>query len=109
MRGLEQKIEALRAMAHPTRVAIIEELSKGVKCVGDFEEFLELSQPNVSQHLGLLRTMGIVGFYMEGRSRCYFLKDPIALDLLALLKKRHDKLIKPPACCPVKKPKRRAG
>lgn len=103
VRTLGHKIETLRAIAHPVRIRILEELSKGVKCVGDFEDFLEISQPNVSQHLALLRRMGVVDFYMDGRLRCYFLRDPLVLDFLSLIRKEHDEDLPAPACCPPKK------
>jgi ArsR family transcriptional regulator len=103
MRSLGHKIETLRAVAHPVRIRILEELAKGVKCVSDFEEFLEISQPNVSQHLSLLRRMGVVDYYMDGRLRCYFLVDPIIPDFLKLLNTEYTEELPPPACCPVTK------
>jgi ArsR family transcriptional regulator len=101
MRSIGKKVEILRAVAHPVRIRILEELTKGVKCVSDFEEFLEISQPNVSQHLSLLRTLGIIDYYVDGRLRCYFLRDPIVPDLIGLLKKDYTDELPAPACCPV--------
>ena len=98
-----QKIELLKVIAHPVRIRILEELVKGVKCVSDFEEFLSLRQPNVSQHLTLLRHYGAVDYYMDGRLRCYFLVDPLIPDLIELLKKDYQELLPRPACCPVTK------
>jgi len=103
MRAPGQKVELLRIIAHPVRVRILEELIKGVKCVSDFEEFLEISQPNVSQHLALLRRYGLVDYYMDGRLRCYYLVDPIIPDLIQLLKKDYHKILPAPKCCPVTK------
>ncbi len=103
MRSIRHRVEVLKAMAHPVRVQILEELLKGVKCVSDFEEFLEISQPNVSQHLSLLRRFGVIDYYMDGRLRCYFLKDPIVPDLITLIKKDYIKELPAPACCPVTK------
>lgn len=103
MKSLGQKIELLKVIAHPVRIKILEELSKGVKCVSDFEEFLEISQPNISQHLSLIRNHGIIDYYIDGRLRCYFLVDPIIPDILELLKKDYRKLLPGPECCPVTK------
>ncbi len=103
MRSLRHRVEVLKAIAHPVRIQILEELLKGVKCVSDFEDFLEINQPNVSQHLSLLRRQGIIDFYMDGRLRCYFLKDPIIPDMLTVLKKDYLKELPAPACCPVTK------
>ncbi len=103
MRSLGQRIELLKVISHPVRIKILEELTKGVKCVSDFEEFLEISQPNISQHLSLLRNHGIIDFYIDGRLRCYFLVDPIIPDLLEILKKDYHEALPGPECCPVTK------
>jgi ArsR family transcriptional regulator len=97
------RLELLKAAAHPVRIRILEELTKGVKCVSDLEEFLEIRQPNVSQHLSLLRRIGVIDYYMDGRLRCYFLKDPLMPDLLRLLKTNYEEDLPAPACCPVTK------
>jgi ArsR family transcriptional regulator len=99
----EKRFEILKIIAHPIRIRILEDLTQGVKCVSDFEETLEISQPNVSQHLTLLRTHGLVDYFVDGRLKCYFLKEPLIPDLLALLKKEYDEDIPAPACCPVTK------
>jgi len=88
---------------HTVRIRILEELVKGVKCVSDFEDFLELRQPNISQHLSLLRQSGTVDYYVDGRLRCYFLVDPLVPDLLAVLEKDYHETLPRPACCPVTK------
>jgi len=105
MKSLGQKIELLRMIAHPVRVRILEELSKGVKCVSDLEKFLEISQPNISQHLTLLRNHGVINYYIDGKLKCYFLVDPIIPDLLVLLNKNHEEMLPPPKCCPIKNKK----
>ncbi|MBI4838313.1 MAG: winged helix-turn-helix transcriptional regulator [Nitrospirae bacterium] len=108
-----QKIEALRAISHPVRIAILEELQKGVKCVSDFKAFLsaeggsvfgkDISQPNISQHLAALRHAGLIDYYIDGRLRCYFLINPIIPDLIELLKKDYPDELPRPKCCPVTK------
>lgn len=95
------KIEILRIIAHPVRLRILEELMKGVKCVSDFEDFLEISQPNVSQHLALLRRYRIIDYYIDGRLRCYFLRDPMIPDLIDVIRKDYEEELPAPACCPV--------
>ena len=99
----EKRIELLKVLAHPVRIKILEDLVQGVKCVSDFEESLDISQPNVSQHLALLRAAGLVDYFVDGRLKCYFLKEPLIPDLLTLLKKEYDEDIPAPACCPVTK------
>ncbi len=103
MKSPGQKIELLKVIAHPVRIKILEELTKGVKCVSDLEEFLEISQPNISQHLSLLRNFQIIDYFIDGRLRCYFLVDPIIPDLLELLKTDYHESLPGPECCPVTK------
>ena len=96
-----KRIELLKIISHPTRIKILEELSRGVKCVSDIEEFLGVRQANISQHLSLLRHSGAVDYYMDGRLRCYFLRDPMIPDVLKALKKNYTKDLPVPECCPV--------
>jgi len=103
MRSLGQKVELLRVISHPARIRILEELKRGVKCVSDFEKLLEINQPNLSQHLALLRNKGVIDYYIDGRLRCYFLVDPIIPDLLEILKKNYLESLPAPECCPVTK------
>lgn len=103
MNDIISRVEVLKLVAHPARIAILEELSKGVKCVSDFQEFLEISQPNISQHLSALRHSGIIDYFIDGRLRCYFLKNPFVLDLLQIVKKDYAENLPGPECCPVTK------
>lgn len=103
MESLNNKIEILKIIAHPVRIKILDELTKGVKCVSDFEEFLGINQPNVSQHLSILRTHDIIDYFIDGRLRCYFLVDPLIPDIIEALKKEHEESLPAPACCPVTK------
>ncbi|MBI5191469.1 MAG: helix-turn-helix transcriptional regulator [Nitrospirae bacterium] len=72
----QEMSELLRLLANPTRLRIVDTLRGGVRCVGDLEELLSLKQPNISQHVAVLRHAGIVDCYSDGKQRCYFLKDP---------------------------------
>ncbi len=100
---LEKRIEILKLLAHPVRVKILEDLVLGVKCVSEFKDMLDISQPNVSQHLSILRSAGLVDYFIDGRLKCYFLKEPFIPDLLALLKKEYEADVPAPACCPITK------
>ena len=101
--NLTSRVEILKVAAHPVRIKILAELTKGVKCVSDFEEFLEISQPNISQHLAALRHAGIIDFFIDGRLRCYFLKNPLIVDLLEILEKDYPDKLPGPECCPTTK------
>ncbi len=98
-----QRLDLLKVVAHPVRIKILEDLTLGVKCVSDFEQSLDITQPNLSQHLAVLRSHDLVDYFVDGRLKCYFLKEPFIPDLLGLLKKEYDEDIPSPDCCPVTK------
>jgi len=95
------RIEILKTISHPVRIRILEELVNDVKCVSDMEEFLHISQSNISQHLAALRHADLIDYFVDGRLRCYFLKKPIIIDLLEILKKDYPDELPGPECCPV--------
>ena len=68
--------EYLKVLAHPVRLAIIDALREGTCCVNDVSELLRIPQPNISQHLAILRKEGIVDYSEDGKRRCYFLCTP---------------------------------
>ena len=69
-------------LGHPTRLAIVEKLTKGPKCVTDIQELLDVPQGNISQHLTILRGHRIVGFHEDGKLRCYYLTRPAIAELI---------------------------
>jgi DNA-binding transcriptional ArsR family regulator len=74
-----------KALADPTRLLIINGLRDGPRSVGEIADGLEISQPNVSRHLALLRDRGIVTTQRVGSSIFYELTSPKivrAVDLL---------------------------
>lgn len=89
--------ERLKAVAHPTRLQILCSLRKGMRCVNAIRELLGVRQPNVSQHLAVLRRMGWVGCKRNGASRCYYLLRPAAVeDLFHLLETDYAEQDAPP-------------
>ncbi|MEX0717545.1 MAG: metalloregulator ArsR/SmtB family transcription factor [Planctomycetaceae bacterium] len=93
---LEPRMAAdlLKAFSHPTRLAILQELLAGPKCVTDMEELLDARQANISQHLAVLRYARLVDFAQDGALRCYYLCRPrLVADMLALVG-RDDPVVK---------------
>lgn len=61
-----------KALAHPARIAIIEQLLNEDICIcGDFVNKLPLAQPTISQHLKELKNAGLIKGEIEGNSICY--------------------------------------
>ncbi|MEM4348657.1 MAG: metalloregulator ArsR/SmtB family transcription factor [Candidatus Anstonellaceae archaeon] len=61
------------ALAEPTRLQILLQLSKRSGCVSALQLQLKRSQPNISQHLRVLREAGLVKSRREGKKVCYSL------------------------------------
>ena len=68
--------EVLKTLASPRRLQILHRLFDGPCEVGRQPPELELSQPNVSQHLAVLRSAGLVEAERDGREARYRLTDP---------------------------------
>lgn len=74
-----------KALAHPTRLLIIDELRDGPRSVSELVERIGLRQSNLSQHLGVLRDQRLVIARRNGQTVYYSLRDPRvtkAFDLL---------------------------
>ena len=67
--------EVLKTLASPRRLEIIHRLAEGPCEVGRLAEELGISQPNVSQHLAVMRAAGIVEAERDGREVRYRLTD----------------------------------
>ena len=62
----------LKALAHPARIAILQEIIKVNACIcGDLVNELGLAQPTISQHLKELKNAGLIQGTIEGVSVCY--------------------------------------
>jgi ArsR family transcriptional regulator, arsenate/arsenite/antimonite-responsive transcriptional repressor len=80
--------ELLKAFSHPTRLAILQELVAGPKCVTDIEDLVSARQANISQHLSVLRYARLVDYAQDGVLRCYYLCRPrLVRDILALIQR----------------------
>ena len=78
----EENARILKALAHPTRLHLVDLMRKKGPCVRDMEAELGLAQPNISQHLSLLRNMGIVEAERFGNQVCYHIKNETVMKLL---------------------------
>jgi len=81
------KAEIFQALAHPTRIAIVELLRNGEMSSGQLIEQLGLEQANASQHFAVLRGKQIVANRKEGNQVFYSLRDPVLIEVLDILKR----------------------
>jgi predicted transcriptional regulator len=64
--------QLLKALAHPARIAILQQIIKSNTCIcGDLVEELGLAQATISQHLKELKNAGLIQGTIEGVSVCY--------------------------------------
>ena len=79
-----RRAERLRALAHPTRLAILRALARHGTCLcGQLVELTPLAQSTVSQHLKVLKDAGLVHGRIDGPRSCYGLDADAIADLAA--------------------------
>lgn len=71
--------EVLKALAHPIRLAIVQHLAPGEKCVCEIVEHAGTTQSNISKHLSVLKKAGIIQDRKKGLSVYYRLVMPCAM------------------------------
>lgn len=76
---LEARARVLKAMAHPSRLLIIEELEQSERCVCELTEMIGADISTVSKHLSVLRQAGIVADDKRGNQVYYRLRIPCML------------------------------
>ena len=81
------KAEIFQALAHPTRIAILELLSEGELSAGALIEKLGIEQANVSQHLGVLRAKQVVVNRKAGNQVIYSIRDRTMVEVLSLMRR----------------------
>jgi ArsR family transcriptional regulator len=81
------KAEIFQALAHPTRIAILEELRDGELAAGTIIERLGMEQANVSQHLAVLRSKQIVVNRKAGNQVFYSVRDRLIIEVLDLMRR----------------------
>jgi DNA-binding transcriptional ArsR family regulator len=78
----EAQSRVFKAMAHPTRLFLIQEISQGEKCVCDLTEMVGADVSTVSKHLSVLKNAGILKDTKRGAQVIYTLCMPCVLNFL---------------------------
>ena len=81
------KSDLFKALGHPLRVQVLEQLVGGERSVGRLAEVLGAELSNLSQQLGVLRRAGVVVTRRDGNTIFYALRDPDVAELLAISKR----------------------
>ncbi len=78
----EAKANVLKALGHPTRLWMAEQLQDGEKCVCEFAEKIEADISTISKHLSVLKQAGVVKDEKRGKKVYYTLRVPCILQYL---------------------------
>jgi ArsR family transcriptional regulator len=74
-----------RALADPKRLCVLESLAEGEISVSDLASRVACQVPNISQHLAVLRTAGLVTTRRDGSTVYYRLADTRVLEAFRLI------------------------
>lgn len=72
--------QVLKALAHPSRLLMVEELSHGERCVCELAGMVGAQMPTVSRHLAQLKNAGIVEDDKRGAQVFYRLRTPCVMN-----------------------------
>ena len=89
-----RQLEILKAMSHPVRLQILEQLLEGSLCAGEANESIAVSQPNLSQHLKKLREAGMIDMISSGTKRCYYITMPKCVETILRITQDPEREIK---------------
>lgn len=78
----DAKAKVLKALAHPSRLWMAEQLESGEKCVCEFVDALGFDFSTVSKHLSVMKQAGIVEDDKRGKQVYYTLKVPCILNFM---------------------------
>lgn len=81
----EARARILKALAHASRLLMVDELSRGERCVCELRELVGHDLSTVSKHLSVLKAAGIVEDDKRGKQVYYRLKVPCVLNFFHCL------------------------
>ncbi len=80
---VRRRVEVIKALAHDSRLYIVQRLAEGERSVGDLTEEIGSDISTVSKHLAVLREAGLITDRREGQAVLYSLVCPCILDFLS--------------------------
>src|SRR5215510_12894141 len=81
------KAAFFQALAHPTRIAIVEQLRDGELSAGALIQRLGIEQANASQHLAVLRGKNILTARKSGNQVFYSVRHPLIIEVLDVMRR----------------------
>lgn len=84
-RSADSACRLMKVLSNPDRLLLLCQLSQGEKRVGELEELVGISQPTLSQQLGVLREEGLVNTRRAGKNIYYEIASPQAMAVMNVL------------------------
>jgi DNA-binding transcriptional ArsR family regulator len=79
----EARAQIIKAMGHPSRLFIVDVLSRGERCVCELTKMVGADVSTISKHLSILKNAGIVEDEKRGTQVFYTLKVPCVLNFFS--------------------------
>lgn len=81
----KKKAGIIKALAHPTRLWMVEQLETGERCVCEFVDAVDADFSTISKHLSILKQAGILEDEKRGKQVFYKLKVPCVLKFIGCI------------------------
>ncbi len=78
---IELVAQRFRVLGEPMRIKLLDQLREGEATVGELQQALGATQQNISKHLGILHSAGMVSRTKQGTSVVYAIDDPAVFEL----------------------------
>jgi len=78
---IELVAQRFRVLGEPMRIKLLDRLREGDATVGELQDALGASQQNISKHLGILLSAGMVSRTKQGNHARYAISDPAVFEL----------------------------
>ena len=96
---LRHRADILKALAHPSRLLIVEELAAGERCVCELQAEIGVDVSTVSKHLAVMKKAGLVAAEKRGLQVFYTLLSPCILNFFECVESVIDAHETSGACC----------
>ncbi|MCC6486817.1 MAG: helix-turn-helix transcriptional regulator [Candidatus Hydrogenedentes bacterium] len=81
----QARAKVIKALAHPTRLFIVDQIADQEKCVCELKEMIGADMSTVSKHLSVLKDAGVVSDEKRGLMVFYRLRVPCILNLFGCI------------------------
>ncbi|HOJ16243.1 MAG TPA: metalloregulator ArsR/SmtB family transcription factor [Caldisericia bacterium] len=87
MKTYKKAAKIFKALSSPIRINILMLLMEREHCACEFPHLLNISQPNSSRNLSVLKNAGLIESYRDGKKIIYYINNPEIKELIEIAKK----------------------